>query len=69
MEVHFVQPRIILPVICAGIFKVAGYSIAISRLPSLLMGVLAVIALYHIAEKFFGSRQSFFITLALIVNI
>jgi Dolichyl-phosphate-mannose-protein mannosyltransferase len=67
MEVHFVQPRIVLPIICAGIFKVIGYSIAISRWPSLLMGVLAVIALYYIAEQFFGNKQSFFICLAAII--
>ena len=69
MDVYFVQPRVLLPIVCAGVFKFTGYSIIFSRLPSVLMGVLAVIALYHIAEKFFGSRQSFFITLALIVNI
>ncbi len=68
MEVHFVQPRIVLPIICAGIFKVTGYSIAISRLPSLLMGVLAVIALYYVAEQFFGNKQSFFICLAAIIH-
>jgi len=67
MEVHFVQPRVILPIICAGIFKVVNYSVAVSRLPSLLMGILAVIALYHIAEYFFGNKQSFFICLATII--
>ena len=69
MEVYFVQPRILLPLVCAGAFKIAGYSITVSRLPSLLMGVLAIVALYYISEEFFGGRQSFFITLALIINI
>jgi 4-amino-4-deoxy-L-arabinose transferase-like glycosyltransferase len=68
MEVHFVQPRIVLPIICAGIFKVTGYSIAISRLPSLLLGVLAVVVLYHIAERFFDNKQSFLIVLATVIN-
>jgi 4-amino-4-deoxy-L-arabinose transferase-like glycosyltransferase len=68
MEVYFIQPRILLPIVCAGVCKIAGYSIFISRLPSLLFGVLAVIALYHIAERFFGDKQSFFICLAAIIN-
>ena len=69
MDVYFIQPRVLLPIICAGVFKFTGYSIIFSRLPSLLLGVLSVIAFYHIAEKFFGSKQSFFMTLALIINI
>lgn len=68
MEIYYLPPRIILPVICAGVFKVAGYSIAISRLPALLFGVLAVVFLYHIARQFFGDRQSFFICLFTIIN-
>ncbi len=67
MEIYFVQPRVILPIVCAGVFKIADYSIALSRLPSLLCGILAVIALYHIAERFFGNKQSFFICLATII--
>jgi 4-amino-4-deoxy-L-arabinose transferase-like glycosyltransferase len=68
MEVYFVQPRLTLPIVCAGLFKVTGYSIALSRLPSLLFGILAVIALYHISERFFGGKQSFFICLVTITN-
>ena len=68
MEVYFVQPRVILPIICAGLFKITGYSIALSRLPSLLLGILAVIALYHITEQFFGGKQGFFICLVTITN-
>jgi 4-amino-4-deoxy-L-arabinose transferase-like glycosyltransferase len=68
MEVYFVQPRVVLPIICAGVFKITGYSIVISRLPSLLFGVLAVIALYHVVEYFFGDKQSFFVCLATIIN-
>ena len=68
MEVYFVQPRVLLPLICAGVFKLADYSIAVSRLPSLLFGVLAVVALYRIAERFFGNKQSFLICLAVIIN-
>jgi 4-amino-4-deoxy-L-arabinose transferase-like glycosyltransferase len=67
MEIYFVQPRIILPIICAGVFKIFGYSIAISRMPSLLMGILAAISLYHIAEYFFGSKQGFFAGLLTII--
>lgn len=68
MEVYFVQPRIVLPIVCAGLLKIADYSIALLRLPSLLFGVLAIVALYHIAERFFGSKQGFFICLATIIN-
>jgi hypothetical protein len=69
MEVYFVQPQVLLPIICAGVFKITGYSIFISRLPSLLMGVLAVVALYYISEWFFGNKQSFFICLAAVINV
>jgi len=68
MEIYFVQPRVTLPIICAGLFKVTGYSITISRLPSLLFGILAVIALYHVAERFFNSKQGFFVCLLTITN-
>ncbi|MBN1787142.1 MAG: glycosyltransferase family 39 protein [Sedimentisphaerales bacterium] len=68
MEVYFMQPRVLLPVICSGVFKLTDYSIAASRLPSLILGLLAVIALYHAAGKLFNSKQSFFITLAVIIN-
>lgn len=68
MDIYFVQPHIVLPIVCAGVFKIANYSIAISRLPSLLFGVVAVIILYHIGRQFFGNRQSFFICLATIIN-
>ncbi len=68
MEIYYLPPRVILPIICAGLFKIAGYSIAISRLPALLMGVLAVVILYHIVEQFFKNKQSFFICLAVIIN-
>jgi hypothetical protein len=67
MDVHFVQPRVILPIVCAGVFKIAGYSVAASRLPSLFMGILAIIALYYIANNLIGSRQSFFVCLATII--
>ena len=26
MEIYFVQPRVILPITCAGLFKITGYS-------------------------------------------
>jgi hypothetical protein len=68
MDVYFIQPRILLPIVCAGVFKITGYSIIASRLPSLVLGVLAVITLYYIAEQFFENKQSFFVCLAAIIN-
>jgi 4-amino-4-deoxy-L-arabinose transferase-like glycosyltransferase len=68
MEIYFIQPHILLPIVCAGVFKIAGYSIAVSRLPSLLLGVLAAIILYRVAEQFFENKQGLLIGLAAIIN-
>ena len=54
MEVHFVQSRVVLPLVCAAIFKVAGYSIVASRIGSVLFGVLAVVSLYAVMCRWFG---------------
>lgn len=68
MHIHFVQSRIILPIACAAIFKIAGYSVAASRAGSLGFGVLAVISLYFVTRRWFGERQAFWIALATILN-
>jgi len=68
MEIHLVQNRVVLPLVCAAIFKVAGYSIATSRIGSLIFGVLAVISLYAVMRRWFGGKQAFWIALATIIH-
>jgi hypothetical protein len=68
MHIHFVQPRIVLPLVCAAIFKVAGYSILTSRIGSLLFGVLAVVSLYAVMRRWFGEKQAIWIAVATILH-
>jgi len=68
MNIHFVQNRVVLPLFCAVIFKVAGYSVLTSRIGSLLFGVLAVVSLYTVMRRWFGEKQAFCIGLATIIN-
>lgn len=68
MNIHYVPPRVVLPVVCATIFKVAGYSIVASRIGSVLFGVLAVVSLYVVMRRWFGEKQGLFIGLATIIH-
>jgi hypothetical protein len=68
VDIHFVQSRVVLPLVCAAIFKVAGYSIMASRVGSVLFGVLAVVSLYAVMRRWFGEKQGFFIGLATILH-
>jgi hypothetical protein len=68
MEFHYVQPRIILPLVCAVIFKVAGYSIVTARIGSLIFGVLAIVALYAIMRHWFGEKQAIWIAVTTIIH-
>lgn len=68
MHIHFVQNRVVLPLVCAAIFKVAGYSILTSRISSLLFGVLAVVSLYAVMRRWFGEKQAFWIVLATVIH-
>jgi len=68
MDVHFVQNRVVLPFVCAAIFKVAGYSILTSRIASLIFGVLAIVSLYAVMRRWFGGKQAFWICLATIIH-
>jgi 4-amino-4-deoxy-L-arabinose transferase-like glycosyltransferase len=54
--------------VSAGIFKIAGYSIATSRIGSLLFSLLAIIALYAVSRRSFGDRQAFLICLAMVIH-
>ena len=68
MDIHFVQNRVVLPLVCAAIFKVAGYSITASRVGSVLFGVLAVVSLYAVMRRWFGEKQGFFMGLATVIS-
>lgn len=67
MHIHFVQSRVILPLVCAAIFKVVDYSIATSRIGSVLFGALAVIGVYAVMRRWFGEKQAFWIALVMIL--
>lgn len=69
MHVHFVQNQVVLPFVCAGFFKVFGFSIPAARLGSLLFGGIAVVSLYGLARRWFGGKQAFWIAIALLVNL
>ncbi|MHC4624775.1 MAG: ArnT family glycosyltransferase [Planctomycetota bacterium] len=68
MHVRFVQNRVVLPLVCAAVYKVAGYSVLTSRLASLIFGVLAVVSLYAVMRRWFGEKQAFWIGLATVIN-
>ncbi|HUT29804.1 MAG TPA: glycosyltransferase family 39 protein [Sedimentisphaerales bacterium] len=68
MNVHLVQNRLVLPLVCAAIYKVAGYSVLTSRLASLIFGLLAVVSLYAVMRRWFGEKQALWIGLATVIN-
>ena len=68
MHIHFVQPRVILPFVCAVIFKIAGYSILAGRVGSLIFSVLAVVNLYALMRRWFGEKQAVCIVIATILH-
>ncbi len=68
MHINFVQNRVVLPFVCAAIFKVAGYSILTSRIGSLIFGILAVVSLYAVMRRWFGEKQAFWICIATIIH-
>jgi hypothetical protein len=68
MHIHFVQPRVILPLVCAIIFKIAGFSILASRTGSLIFSVSAVVSLYALMRRWFGEKQAVCIVIATILH-
>lgn len=68
MDVHFVQPRVVMPLVCAAVFELADYSIFASRLCSVVFGALAVVGLYAVMRRWFGDKQAFWIGLASVVH-
>jgi len=68
MHIHFVQPRLVLPLVCAAIFKVCGYSIVSARFGSVIFGVLTIVSLYAVTRRWFGEKQAFCIVVATILH-
>jgi hypothetical protein len=68
IDIHFIQPRIVLPFVCAAIFKIAGYSIFAGRVGSLLLSILALVSLYSVMKRWFGEKQAVFIAIATILH-
>ncbi|MFA5252643.1 MAG: glycosyltransferase family 39 protein [Phycisphaerae bacterium] len=68
MQVHFIQSRVVLPLVNAAIFKMVDYSIATSRIGSVLFGALAVVSIYAVTRRWFGEKQAFWIGLATIIH-
>jgi hypothetical protein len=68
MHIHFVQPRVILPLVCAVIFKITGYSILAGRMGSLIFSLLAVVSFYALMRRWFGEKQAVCIVIATILH-
>ncbi|MHC4345830.1 MAG: ArnT family glycosyltransferase [Planctomycetota bacterium] len=68
IEIHFVQNRIVLPLVCAGIFAITDYSIVASRIGSVIFSIIAIVSLYSLMRHWFGDKQAFFIGLATVIN-
>ncbi len=65
---NYVQPRLILPFVCALIYKVAGFSITTGRFGSLLVGALAIVSLYAVMRRWFGEKQAIWIAVAVVLH-
>ena len=57
-----------MPLVCAIIFKIAGYSILAGRMGSLIFSLLAVVSLYALMRRWFGEKQAVCITIATILH-
>ena len=68
MHIHFVQNRVVVPLVCGVIFKVAGYSIVASRIGSLIFGLAAVLSLYVVMCRWFSEEQAFWMVLATMIQ-
>ncbi len=68
IHVRFVQNQIVLPSVCAAVFKVADYSIAASRIGSVLFGAVAIVSLYCLTRRWFGEKQAFLVGLVTLIH-
>lgn len=68
MDIQFVQNRVVLPLVCATMFKFVDCTIFTSRLCSQLLAIFAVVGLYAAMHRWFGRKQALFITLATIIH-
>jgi len=68
MHIHYVQPRIILPLICAVIFKFVGFSIFSARIGSVMASVVVVTCLYLVTKRWYGPKAALLVAVATILH-
>ncbi|MHC4498541.1 MAG: glycosyltransferase family 39 protein [Planctomycetota bacterium] len=68
MHIHFVQNQVVLPWICAAIYRLAGFGLTTSRLGSVILSVIAIISTYGVTRRWFGHRQALLIGLATVFH-
>jgi hypothetical protein len=68
MHIYFIQNQIVQPFVLAGLYHLVGFGLWTSRFASLLMSILAIIAIYKIMTQWFGPQASLLISLMVILN-
>lgn len=68
MHIHFVQNQVVMPFVCAAMYKLAGFGIVTSRLASVLMSLEAVAGVYGVMRYWFGWRIAFWIAAAAMLH-
>ncbi|HOW71771.1 MAG TPA: glycosyltransferase family 39 protein [Phycisphaerae bacterium] len=63
LHVHFVQNQVIQPLLLAGIYRVFGFGLYASRVASVLMGMVAVAAVYGVMRAWLGRRPALWVAL------
>ena len=69
MHIHFLQNQIIQPLMCGLSFLIFGYGVVPARLPSVLMAVISVCAVYAIMRELFSRRAALLAGGILILNL
>lgn len=68
MHIHFVQNQVVLPWVCAAIYRLAGFGVTTSRIGSVVMSVIAIISFYGVMRRWFGPRQAILMGFATILH-
>lgn len=68
MHIHFLQNQVVQPFVLGGLYLLMGFSLWTSRFASLLMGVLALIAINRIMTRWFGPKNGFLISLMVLLH-
>lgn len=68
MHVNFIQDQVIQPLFCGVSFLIFGYGVVPARLPSVLMAVISVCAIYAIMRELFTRRAALLCAVMLAVN-